>query len=298
MELAADSAMKSLLGKLGSLLAQEYTLISGVRGEIQYIKDELASMHAFFLNLRHAAGDHRDEQAKDWMEQVRDVAYDIEDCIDDFAHRLGAQPRGEGLLVNLRRAWYTMATLWARRGIAASIVDLKNRAQGVGDRRTRYGVKDPGPPDATVAAASRAAPSCHVADRPQPGRQLVTTPEPVGMEEAIGKLGAWVTAGQNDTRVLAIVGFGGLGKTMLALALALALALHRKFGEKFDSRTCVQASQKLNLAALLRSILKQVTPKVPDKERPGAAPLQGWSEKQLKEELKTHLEKKRYYGNS
>jgi hypothetical protein len=159
------------------------------------------------------------------------------------------------------------------------------------ERRTRYGVKDPGPPDATVAAASRAAPSYHVADRPQPGRQLVTTPEPVGMEEAIGKLGAWVTAGQNDTRVLAIVGFGGLGKT------TLALALHRKFGEKFDSRACVQASQKLNLAALLRSILKQVTPQVPDKERPGATSLtgiEGWSEKQLKEELKTHLEKKRY----
>lgn len=48
---ASDSAMKSLLGKLGSLLAQEYTLISGVRSEIQYIKDELASMHAFLRNL-------------------------------------------------------------------------------------------------------------------------------------------------------------------------------------------------------------------------------------------------------
>ncbi|CAN6372889.1 unnamed protein product, partial [Urochloa humidicola] len=249
-------------------------------------------MHAFLRNLGHAAGEHHDEQTKDWMEQVRDVAYDIEDCVDDFAHRLGAQPRGEGLLANLRRAWYAMTTLWARRGIAAQIVDLKNRAQGVGERRTRYRVKDPGPPNATVATASRAAPSYHVGDRPQPSRQLVSTPEPVGMEGAIGDLGAWLNGKQSDNRVLAILGFGGLGKT------TLALALHRKFGEKFDSRACVQASQKLNLAALLRSILRQVMPQVADKERQRGDSLggiEGWSEKQLKDELKTHLDNKRYF---
>lgn len=142
---ASESAMSSLLGKLGSLLAQEYTLISGVRSEIQYMNDELASMHAFLRKLGRAAGSGaaHDEQTKDWIEQVRDVAYDIEDCIDDFAHRLGHQPRGEGLLVSLRRAWYTMTTLWSRWDIAAQIIDLKNRAQDVGERRSRYGVQDP-----------------------------------------------------------------------------------------------------------------------------------------------------------
>ena len=128
---ASESAMSSLLGKLGSLLAKEYTLISGVRSEIQYMNDELASMHAFLRKIGRAAaaGATHDEQTKDWIEQVRDVAYDIEDCVADLAHRLGRQPRGEGLLVGLRRAWYAMTTLWARLDIAAKIVDLKNRAQ-------------------------------------------------------------------------------------------------------------------------------------------------------------------------
>uniref|UniRef100_A0A0D3HNT9 Uncharacterized protein n=1 Tax=Oryza barthii TaxID=65489 RepID=A0A0D3HNT9_9ORYZ len=289
---ASDSAMRSLLGKLGSLLAQEYTLISSVRSEIQYIKDELASMHAFLLNLGHAsaaADHHHDEQTRDWMEQVRDVAYDIEDCIDDFSHRLGVQPRGEGLLAGLRRARYAVATLWERRGIAAKIVDLKNRAQGVGERRTRYGVKDPGP---DAGKAARSAPSYHANDRPQPGPQLVGAAEPVGMEDAIDKLGTWLTEGLPDLRVLAVVGFGGLGKT------TLALALHRKFGEKFESRACVQASQKLNLAALLRSILRQVMPQVPDKESTDGDSLAGierWTDKQLKDKLTTHLEQKRYF---
>ena len=50
--------MKSLLGKLGSLLAQEYTLIRGVAGNLQYINDELTTMQSFLRDLGEA-GDSR-----------------------------------------------------------------------------------------------------------------------------------------------------------------------------------------------------------------------------------------------
>uniref|UniRef100_A0A0D9XU00 NB-ARC domain-containing protein n=1 Tax=Leersia perrieri TaxID=77586 RepID=A0A0D9XU00_9ORYZ len=292
---ASDDALRSLLGKLGGLLAQEYTLISGVRSEIQYMNDELASMRAFLRSLERSTDDH-DEQTKDWVEQVRDIAYDIEDCVDDFSHRLGCQPRGEGILARLRRAWYVMETLWARRNIATKVIDLKNRAQDVGERRTRYGVRDP---DRDAIKGSRTVHSYDATDRPQPPPQLVGTTEPIGMEDAIAKLGPWLTSGEEEQRpmrILAIVGFGGLGKT------TLALALHRRFGEKFDSRASVQASQKLNLPSLLRSILKQVMPQAPEqkhhKNGSSDSHLDNIEElndnKQLREKLKTHLDKKRY----
>ena len=54
MELAVGASaatLKSLLSKLGSLLSEEYALIRGVRGDIQFINDELASMQAFLSNL-------------------------------------------------------------------------------------------------------------------------------------------------------------------------------------------------------------------------------------------------------
>jgi disease resistance protein RPM1 len=292
---ASESAMSSLLGKLGSLLAQEYILISGVRSEIQYMNDELASMHAFLCKLARAdaAGAAHDEQTRSWIEQVRDVAYDVEDSVDDFAHRLGRQPRGEGLLAGLRRAWYTMATLWARRDIAAKIVDLKNRAQDVGERRTRYGVPDPKPGRPSRAARP------HATDQLQPpARQLIGTTKPVGLDDAIESKGRWLAEGRTDTRILAIVGFGGLGKT------TMALELQHRFGEKFDCRAFVQVSQKINLAALLRSILRQVMPQK-DLERKagnnhGSSTLesrgdgiQGLNVKQLSEKLETELKEKR-----
>ncbi|VAH48150.1 unnamed protein product [Triticum turgidum subsp. durum] len=132
---ASSNAVKSLVGKLGSLLAQEYTLIQGVRDDIQYINDELASMQAF-LNRTKRAGSH-DEQRQDWMKQVREVSYDIEDCVDDVNHRLGHEPRGNGKLMYIRKKWYFLTTMYVRRCIAAEIGNLKVRAQQVSDRRTR-----------------------------------------------------------------------------------------------------------------------------------------------------------------
>ncbi|CAL4983436.1 unnamed protein product [Urochloa decumbens] len=299
---ASESAMRSLLGKLGSLLAQEYTLISGVRSEIQYMNNELSSMHAFLRKLGRAAaaGAAHDEQTKDWIEQVRDVAYDIEDCVDDFAHRLGRQPRGEGVTANLLRAWYTITTLLARRDIASRIIDLKNRAQEVGERRTRYGVQDPKEESETVSgikSKSSVPPHPYATDHLQPpALKLVGTTEPVGQEDAIAEHGKWLTESEGGVRVLAIVGFGGLGKT------TMALALQRRFGEKFDSRAWVQASQKLNLESLLRGILKQVMPQQDPEGKGGtgtsdghADGIEGLNKKQLKEKLKEQLKEKYYF---
>ncbi|CAN6363374.1 unnamed protein product [Urochloa humidicola] len=305
---ASESGMRSLLGKLGSLLAQEYTLISGVRSEIQYMNNELSSMHAFLRKLgraaaaRAAAGQSaHDEQTKDWIEQVRDVAYDIEDCVDDFAHRLSRQPRGEGITLNLRQAWYTMTTLWARRDIASKIIDLKNRAKEVGERRTRYGVQNPiedSESDSGIKSNPSAPAHTYVTDHLQPPvRQLVGTTEPVGQEEVIAKHGQWLTDhSESSVKVLAIVGFGGLGKT------TMALALQRRFGEKFQSRAWVQVSQRLNLESLLRGILKQIMPQQ-DPEGKGSSrtsdghadAIEGLNEKQLKEKLKKQLEDKNYF---
>lgn len=83
----------------------------------------------------------------------------------------------------------------------------------------------------------------------------------------------------------------------------MALELQRRFGDKFQLRASVQASQKLNLTSLLRDILKQVMPQQQQPEhkddaggtasKSPANGIQGWSMKQLKDKLKAQLEHKR-----
>ncbi|EMS46448.1 hypothetical protein TRIUR3_14692 [Triticum urartu] len=117
--------MRSLLGKLGGLLAQEYTLIRGVHGDIQYISDELASMQAFLGDLGSALDDH-DRLLKSWMKQIRDMAYDMEDCVDDFAHRLPQDTLGDARCSFIVTIVYKLWTFWPRRDIACKIAELKN----------------------------------------------------------------------------------------------------------------------------------------------------------------------------
>uniref|UniRef100_A0A0D9XTY2 AAA+ ATPase domain-containing protein n=1 Tax=Leersia perrieri TaxID=77586 RepID=A0A0D9XTY2_9ORYZ len=284
---ASSEAVKSLTGKLGSLLAQEYTLIAGVRDDIQYINDELASMQAFLNKLTRRGADH-DEQRQDWMKQVREVAYDIEDCVDDVGHRLGAEPRGSGTLVSLQRAWYLLTTLYQRRCIAVEISNLKLRAQHVSERRTRYGVENL---QGNGASSSSGLGATAPKDRLAPLPRLIGTMEPVGMDSAINELKEWFSQEKQSSqqRYLSIVGFGGLGKT------TLAMALYRKFGDEFDCRAFVLASQKFHLPTVLRSLVKQFHEKQADTSQDALHGIEGWGDETLKKKLLEQLTCKRYH---
>ncbi|CDP21631.1 unnamed protein product, partial [Coffea canephora] len=81
----AESVVGFLIKQLSTLLSQESTLLAGLRSDVQFIKDELGSMKAF---LRQAeAKEASDHELQEWVKQVREVAYDTEDVLDDFAIR-------------------------------------------------------------------------------------------------------------------------------------------------------------------------------------------------------------------
>jgi hypothetical protein len=90
MEATALSLGKSVLnGALSyakSAVAEEVALQLGVRRDQLFITNELEMMQAFLM----AAHDERvdDMVVKVWVKQVRDVAYDVEDTLQEFAVRL------------------------------------------------------------------------------------------------------------------------------------------------------------------------------------------------------------------
>ena len=78
----AESPVLFLLDKLTSLLQEEVQLLKGVSTEIHFIKDELERLKAI-LRMADALED-KDPEVKVWVKQVRDVAHDMEDAIDEF----------------------------------------------------------------------------------------------------------------------------------------------------------------------------------------------------------------------
>lgn len=236
---ASEATMKCLLVKLGNLLAQEYALIRGVRGDIQYINDELASMQAFLRDLSTAPEGH-DNRMRDWMKQIRDISYDTEDFIDNFADRLP-------------RHLYKVSGLWSRREIASNIAELKARAQQIAERRSRYGVNNPDSSIRSSTGVRTGAAAYYVAEHQVSSRQLIGIKEPVcvgKMDVEMKKLEDWLTKHDETTSelaVLSIVGFGGVGKT------TMATALYRKVRNVFDCQASVTVSQNYDEDTEVRS---------------------------------------------
>ncbi|TVU43304.1 hypothetical protein EJB05_09760 [Eragrostis curvula] len=75
---ASMGVMNSLLGKLATLMGEEYTKLKDVRKQVAFLHEELSSMATLLEDL--ADMDGLDSQTKEWRNRVREMSYDIEDC--------------------------------------------------------------------------------------------------------------------------------------------------------------------------------------------------------------------------
>ncbi|XP_022681755.1 putative disease resistance protein At1g50180 isoform X3 [Setaria italica] len=112
----ARSMLGSAVSKAASIAADEMSLMLGVRKEIWFIKDELKTIQAFLMAAEMM--EKKDLLLKEWVEQVRDLSYDIEDCLDEFMVHVGSQ----SLLQRLMK-------LKDRHRIADQIRSLKSRVE-------------------------------------------------------------------------------------------------------------------------------------------------------------------------
>ncbi|KAK9081874.1 hypothetical protein Syun_031794 [Stephania yunnanensis] len=83
----ADALVSSLLdlifGNLNSALVQEFGQARGFKKELQKLESTLSTIHAVIHDAEEKQT--KSNAVKNWLAKLKDVAYDADDVLDDFA---------------------------------------------------------------------------------------------------------------------------------------------------------------------------------------------------------------------
>ncbi|KAM5573619.1 hypothetical protein ABKV19_013251 [Rosa sericea] len=276
----AESAVKFLLDKLAPLFENDLQLLrGGVREEIVYLRGELERMTAF---LRVAdASEESDEELKVWVKQLRDIAHDSEDVLDEFT-LLQAHDHGEGLYGSIHRLSCCIKNTKARYRIASELQGINFRIRKISDvhRRLRhkFNMAEQG------AGSSNA---CNTWDDHRGDALLLEKTDIVGIDKPIKQLVGWLVKGGSGREVVSVAGMGGMGKTTLVKQVYDAAEVKKHF------KVCawITVTRSFKLGELLKDMVHQLHNAI---RRPVPEGINTMNNNHLKKIIKDFLQKRRY----
>ncbi|CAD6340453.1 unnamed protein product [Miscanthus lutarioriparius] len=239
----ATTLVGSALGVALSAAREEMGLLLGVQDDIWFISNELKMMQAF---LRAADGARENIGVlKAYSELIRDLAYDIEDRLEEFM-----------VFVKHKNLCQQLLSLRERHRIAVQIKTLKLRVQEVSQMNKRYNAINLTPSTSSNVIGDTEFTRNFTALNVEES-QLVGLDEPKKkLMELIAKL---KEPKEHETsnagpRVVSLVGMGGLGKT----ALAKKVFDSKDLSDMFGTRAWITVSQSFDQKEIFKEMVKQL----------------------------------------
>uniref|UniRef100_A0A0D9XVD9 NB-ARC domain-containing protein n=1 Tax=Leersia perrieri TaxID=77586 RepID=A0A0D9XVD9_9ORYZ len=282
--ISMEGAMLNLPARMEELLHHHGSLLpKGAEDEIPLIKQDLQQIISILHgNMKPKLEDHA-MVVRCWMKEVRELSYDIEDCIDQYeyaaatGYRSGSSKvrhRKFSLRLGKKKTPHLPEKLKQRLWMANKMREFSLRSQEAIQRHAMYNLGD-------IANTALLSSSSALSWHPEPDRKKSGNKKSVnvGMDTSMNKIIDWLTDGEEKLKVVSIVGVAGVGKT------TLANELYRKIRWQFECRAFVRTSEKTDMRRILISMLSQVCPHQPP---------ENWKVHSLISSIRTHLQDKRY----
>ncbi|KAJ9158772.1 hypothetical protein P3X46_024323 [Hevea brasiliensis] len=263
---------QNLLTKLASSAFQEIGLIYGVKNDLCRLENTFSTIKAVLLDAeKKQANSHA---VKSWIKRLQDVVYDADDLLDDMATEgLRRKVEGQGRMVRKVCDFFSSSNQIAFRfKMGHRIKDIKKRLDDVAKDISTFG----------FIASNQGVANMQVMNNWRETDSFVLKSEFIGREADKEKIIESLLSPNNQSNVsiVAIVGFGGLGKT----ALAQLVFNDEKVVNCFDLKIWVCISEESNVQMLVKMILKSAT----------SDEVLNWPLEQLQIRLRQHLEGKKY----
>jgi disease resistance protein RPM1 len=243
----AEGVVGSLLIKIGvalcgetakvlcSFLTSESSALRSFFHEMRNISEELESIQGYLREAERFR--ETDENIRNFVRQIRGVAFDIEDIVDEFTYNLNEQNR-----VALTRLMKSIRRVKTCHKLTKRLTETKARLSVIGERKNRYetnGIKKVLP---QVAGRWRTAEDEH----------FIKEDELVGVDVNKNRLMKLLNDENMQHKIISVCGMGGVGKT------ALVTHVYNKIKGSFDACAWISVSQTWERDQMLRKILLEL----------------------------------------
>ncbi|XP_078149599.1 putative disease resistance RPP13-like protein 3 isoform X2 [Carex rostrata] len=235
----AEVAVSIVLNKLADVILNEAQFLGEVGKKVERVNRELTRIQCC---LQDADSKRKgDARVQNWLNELRDVAYRIEDTTDTF---LKVGYTDATFSQKLRRLYNKPREVYFLHKLGTELDDILNVLEEISKSKVTFGIndlKDKSDGEVGVVMPHRRA-----------TYQEVNETEVVGMQADKNNILKLLAPDQTPRRaVITIVGPGGVGKT------TLAHMVYRSAKERFDYHVMLSISQQYILTDILRKMIKE-----------------------------------------
>ncbi|KAK2994947.1 hypothetical protein RJ640_019336 [Escallonia rubra] len=266
----AEAVVTVAVDKMANLLINETVFLLGVKGEVRRLQAELKRMQCFLKDADQRQD--QDERVRNWIAEIRDVAFDAEDVIDTFILKVAG--KGGHRRISMVVPGFIYRGYHQRR-IGVDIKAIRTKLGDIYQSMQAYDIKFSDGGEGTRESKKMLRKS----------RPVVEEDDVFGLEGSISETISQLKMEEKMLRVVSIVGMGGSGKTTLAKQVYNRAAVKRHF----DCCAWAFVSQEISTWDILFGILAKITT-----ERDRLAEFERKKEGDLVEILYEFLKDKRY----